>query len=231
MLMEVCGDQLTAFLKTITEPYETIAPWVCVRALLEAAALVNWLLAPDIDVQVRVRRSIALRYEELKQQRRFVKAIGQDTSAVTDRMLQVTREVAKLGYAALHDRRNRQTGLATPMPSTTDLVRIGLDEEGLYRLAAAVAHGHGWAIRHVSFRMSPNHVVPEATGPWKALEKVVNPNVILFLSLYSAKSFGMAAWRHVLHYGWDEAAIRSSLSRLFDTLGASEEVRFWQRSE
>lgn len=39
MLVEVTADQLTAFIKTISEPVETITPYTCVRSLLEAAAL------------------------------------------------------------------------------------------------------------------------------------------------------------------------------------------------
>src|SRR5687768_9940331 len=68
MLLEVAADQLTAFLKTVSEPLETIAPYTCVRSLLEAAALASWILDPTIDVRTRVSRSLALRYEGLVQQ-------------------------------------------------------------------------------------------------------------------------------------------------------------------
>lgn len=65
MLIEVSADQLMAFTKTITEPAQAIAPWTCVRAIIEASGLALWLLNPNIGVTTRVRRSFAFRYEGL----------------------------------------------------------------------------------------------------------------------------------------------------------------------
>ena len=42
-LIEFGADHLTAFVKTVTEPVETIACWTCVRSMLEACALSAWL--------------------------------------------------------------------------------------------------------------------------------------------------------------------------------------------
>ena len=64
-LIEIAADQLTAFMKVISPPYETIAPWTCVRSLLEAAALASWLVEPQLSVRDRVERSHAFRYEGL----------------------------------------------------------------------------------------------------------------------------------------------------------------------
>src|SRR5215469_13492301 len=65
LLIQIVADQLTALTKTITEPVQTIAPWTCLRALLESAALSAWLLEPDIGGKVRVQRSLAHRHEGL----------------------------------------------------------------------------------------------------------------------------------------------------------------------
>src|SRR5512143_1723492 len=37
VLIEVAADQLMAFIKTITQPAQSIAPWTCTRALIEAS--------------------------------------------------------------------------------------------------------------------------------------------------------------------------------------------------
>jgi hypothetical protein len=49
ILVEVAADQLTALVKTVTKPVETVAPYTCVRSLLEGAALACWLFDPAID--------------------------------------------------------------------------------------------------------------------------------------------------------------------------------------
>ena len=33
------------------------------------------------------------------------------------------------------------------MPSATEVIKLMLDEEVMYRILSAVAHGHNWAIR------------------------------------------------------------------------------------
>src|SRR5215217_7687430 len=48
ILVEVAADQLTALVKTLTEPVETVAPYTCVRSLLEGAALACWLFDPGL---------------------------------------------------------------------------------------------------------------------------------------------------------------------------------------
>jgi hypothetical protein len=62
MLIIVVADQAMAFSKTVTEPVQAVAPWTCIRALLEASALACWLLDPKIDAHMRVQRSFAFRY-------------------------------------------------------------------------------------------------------------------------------------------------------------------------
>jgi hypothetical protein len=63
VLIEAAADNLAAFTKTVTEPVQTIAPWICVRALMEASALASWFLDPRIDARTRVERSLAFRHE------------------------------------------------------------------------------------------------------------------------------------------------------------------------
>jgi hypothetical protein len=60
-LIEVAGDHLIAFTKTIAEPAQSIAPWTIARAILEASALSCWLLDTKIEALTRVQRSLALK--------------------------------------------------------------------------------------------------------------------------------------------------------------------------
>jgi hypothetical protein len=45
--MEAAADHLMAFADSLTEPAETVAPWTCVRGLLESAAIGIWFLNPQ----------------------------------------------------------------------------------------------------------------------------------------------------------------------------------------
>src|SRR5438067_518039 len=48
-LLESSSEHVMAFVKTITNPVETIACWTCIRSMLESSALAAWLLDPSID--------------------------------------------------------------------------------------------------------------------------------------------------------------------------------------
>lgn len=60
--MEAAADHLVSFADLLTEPSKTVAPWTCVRGLLESSAIGIWFLSPDIDVRERVARCFAFRY-------------------------------------------------------------------------------------------------------------------------------------------------------------------------
>src|SRR5208337_3079984 len=61
-LLMAC-DQLIALSRTFAEPMLTVAPWTCVRAILELTAVASWLVDPKIGVKERAERSYALRFE------------------------------------------------------------------------------------------------------------------------------------------------------------------------
>lgn len=44
ILLEVAADHLSAFVSTLQEPIQTIAPWTCARSVLETTSLSIWLL-------------------------------------------------------------------------------------------------------------------------------------------------------------------------------------------
>jgi hypothetical protein len=211
MLTEVIGDQLTAFVKTITGPVETIAPYTCVRSLLEATALGCWLLDPAIDAQARAARSIAFRYEGLLQQKKWARAAGQDPRKAESRLLTVADLAIALGYSAIHDSHGKHCGAGTRMPSVTDLIRDVLDKEPLYRLLSAVAHGHHWASQQLGFTITPSH---DAASPisgitLRGITKEANIHAMTSLVLESAVALARMTWYHGLYLGWD----RESLSR------------------
>src|SRR5271157_4043980 len=59
-LLMAC-DQVIGLSRALAEPMLTIAPWVCVRAILELTAVASWLVDPAIGAKERAARSYALR--------------------------------------------------------------------------------------------------------------------------------------------------------------------------
>jgi len=81
--MESAADHLVSFADLLTEPSKTVAPWTCVRGLLESAAIGIWFLGPDIDVRERVARCFAFRYIGFVQQIKFFQA-SNESSRIDD---------------------------------------------------------------------------------------------------------------------------------------------------
>jgi len=229
LLIEVAADQLTAFLKTTEPPFETIAPWTCVRALLEASALGCWLLQPGIPMHSRVGRSIALRYEGLQHQRKFIGSLGKDPSETVERIDFVLEQSQSMGFDPVMDRKNRRhIGAGERLPSSTDLIASQLGEEAMYRLLSAVAHGHSWAIHQLGFQFLPSaSQLPKGSPGSRYMTKGVTPLGYLYLAVGCAKGFGRVTWNQCLYAGWDETEMASMLSTLFERVGAEEHARFW----
>jgi hypothetical protein len=230
MLVEVTADQLTAFIKTVSDPVETIAPYTCVRSLLEAAALSCWILDPAIDARIRVARSLALRYEGILQQQKWARAAGEDPGKASTRLDEVAKVAQSLGYQAIKDARGQHCGAGMRMPSVTDIIRDMLDEEPLYRLLSAVAHGHHWAIHRLSFALAPSQdsISPISGANLRGVTKQANVVGFAMLVIAAAIALARTAWYHARYLGWDRSTLATLLERHFDQLGATHAVRFWR---
>lgn len=226
--VEVAGEHLTGFLKTVSEPCETTAPWVSVRALLEACALGTWLLQPELEVSERVARSIGIRYKGQDELRKLLEVgEGMDSQVAVQRLDHLEATALELGYAQLRSARDRRTGAGTRVPPTTELVREQLNEEFLYRLASAVAHSHLWAIQQVGFRLVEPAPDAPADPDFRGMAKTVRPEFFVYLAQAAAQSIGRLLWYLCLYFGWNREDWATALERLFDVLQVPDEGRFW----
>ncbi|MBL8103073.1 MAG: hypothetical protein JNM02_11115, partial [Anaerolineales bacterium] len=158
--MEAAGDHLMVFVDSISEPAKTIAPWTCVRGLLESCALAVWFLDPNIDAKTRVGRSFAFRYSGFVEQIKYfqVKKLYPQVNKVNQRIKKVENDAILLGYPRLLNKNKGICGIAQNMPSIVELIGATLDREGEYRLLSGVAHGHHWALSQVGFRISEGNL-------------------------------------------------------------------------
>ena len=63
---------------------------------------------------------------------------------------EVEQVALKLGYPPIVDKKGKRLGIGQK-PSATEVVKLMLDKEEMYRLLSAVTHGQGWAIRWIGF--------------------------------------------------------------------------------
>ncbi|HJZ12149.1 MAG TPA: hypothetical protein VJ521_08360 [Acidobacteriota bacterium] len=226
--MEAAADHLVAFADSLTEPAKTVAPWTCVRGLLESSAIGIWFLNPQIDVRERVARCFAFRYVGFVQQIKFFQAT-KELSRIQDvqqRMSNVEQDALSLGYQKLVDKKGNVNGIARRMPAITQLIGETLGEEPAYRLLSAVAHGHHWATQQTSFRVIE---APNADGnSEKALEKSVNADFVLFAASVGITSFSKVNWNLWRLYGWNLKELEQLLDATFDQLRYSTNLRFWK---
>ncbi len=226
--MEAAADHLVSFADLLTEPSKTVAPWTCVRGLLESSAIGIWFLNPHIDVRERIARCFAFRYVGFVQQIKFFQ-VSKESSRIEDvrrRMTKVEKDALSLGYPKLVDKTGNINGIAKQMPSITTLIGTTLDRESEYRLLSAVAHGHHWATQQTSFRVID---VPDARGnSEKALEKYVHADFVLFAGSVAVTSFSKVNWNLWRLYGWNLKELEDLLDTTFDQLRYSAKLRFWK---
>lgn len=235
MLIEVVADQLIACTKTISEPALTIAPWTCLRAEMESGAIASWLLDSAIDAKTRVQRSLALRYEELDQQVKFGRAIGDDINIpkALQRIDQVEQVALELGFSKVENRKGERIGIAQQMPPVTNIVKTALDEEANYRVFSAAIHGHSWALQQLSFRRVLDvdvHSAEKATDERNRpiLEKHLEPMLVAFLCLTASNVFAKTIWSKCQLFGWNLEHLGNILDTAFDSMGFVKGNRFWR---
>lgn len=221
VLIEVAADHLIALKRVLSEPVQTIAPWTSARSILESSAISAWLFDPRITIKERIQRSLAFRFEGLRQQSKFSNSIGEVSNKKIDtRIANVEQEAQNLGYDPVRNKLGKRIGIGQQMPSTTDLIGSVLNEESSYRLLSALAHAHPWALQQVSFKVSQNEKGSFA-------EKDLDVISVAFLCKLGALSFVRPVWYKTLLFGWNTAQMREVFQSGFADMPLAPEERFW----
>jgi hypothetical protein len=226
--MESAADHLIAFADLLVEPVKTIAPWTCVRRLLESCALACWFLNPDINALNRVRRSFAFRYKGFEEQLKlFRKSKNQaEIDRLEKRIQKVEKDALALGFNKLLNKKGKINGIGQLMPSITELIEATLNREVDYRLLSAVAHGHPWAIQQISFEVL--ELKKSQRNLTKGLKKTALPNFIIYIGMIAVMSFSKVLWYMWQLYGWDLNELENLLDTTYDKLNYNSKVRFWR---
>jgi hypothetical protein len=228
--MEIAADHLMAFTDTLTEPANTIAPWTCVRGLLESCSLACWFLNPIIDVKTRVGRYFAFRYIGFVQQIKLYKVgnkgQAEDVKRVEERIQKVESDALKLGYPRVVNKVGEMDGIGQKMPDITSLIGMTLDREAEYRLLSAIAHGHHWVTPQIGFRVI--EFTDSDSNIRKGLKKTLEPMFVLYAASIAVTSFAQVLWYAWQLYGWNKEEIGALLDTTYNRLNYTEKRRLWR---
>ena len=216
-LIDVAADHLIAFTKTITEPAQSIAPWTITRSVLEASALSSWLLDTKINSHERVRRSLALRYEGLSQEAKFIQSLGQTTEIVSNRIEKIELIAEELGFPKLRNKNDERIGIGQVMPNVTEIIRETLNEESYYRLYSAMAHSHHWAYTQLSYRKVDEMTLQEDNTV--LVEKHLSVDLVWWLCVKITHYFSQPIKFKCELYGYDLESIKTIIDDVFKGIG------------
>ena len=233
-LIEYSGEHLTLFVRALVEPIVPLAAWTCVRSMLESCALSAWMMDPTIGHKARVARVFAYRYESLEQQLKCGRLVsGQpiDLDGILQRIDAVEQTAIALGYSPIRNSKGKRIGIGQRMPGATEIIRIMLNEEKMYRLSSAVAHGHSWAMMQLGFKpLNPagDGATQLAGIDVHCFEKHVLVKGMAYLGLGAATAFSRPVWYLWSCMGWHLEPLAVLLDDVFDQLKAKDCTRFWR---
>lgn len=216
-LIDIAADHLIAFTKTITEPAQSIAPWTITRSVLEASALSSWLLDPKIETHERVKRSLALRYEGLSQQAKFLQSIGQSTEIIKKRIDEIELMAGELGFPKLRNKEDERTGIGKVMPNVTEIIRDTLNQESNFRLYSAMAHSHSWAYTQLSYRKVDEGISQESDTV--LFEKHLSLELVWVLCGSVARYFSQPIRYKCELFGFDLISMNTIIGDVFKSIG------------
>ncbi len=225
--LESAADHLAALDCLLRAEQYSLAPWTCWRGLLEAAATATWILDPTNTPQERVKRSLALRYSTLVEQRKMANGVN-DTAAVKridERVDGIESIAIALGYDPVVDRKGRRIGIGIQKPKILDLVESQFNFGNLYRGLSAIAHADSALVSQVGF-MNTGDATRYGTIKVRAVPKEF-PDLLL---ANAVALYVRARWMHIVLYGYDTVGAAASFEVAYNQLGLADtnEVRFWR---
>jgi hypothetical protein len=215
-LIESAADHLMLFAKAIDVPAQTLAPWTCARSVLEASAVAVWLLDPAINVDLRIGRSFGRRIQGLIEQKKLAKC-GAEAEFVEHAQTRIDSALDQVKLLRV---------IVERMPGSTEIIAKMLNEEELYRLLSAIAHGHHWALYKLGYT-SAEKIEAESMN---VAGKEFNPVAAVYAGQSAVRALSRAVWCVVRVYGFDLDSFGRIVDGFFDRMGTYPKGDlFWQR--
>ena len=177
-------------------------PWVVGRFVIENAALLWWLMEPDLDVQNRIARALTDRVRSHQEAGKVERDMGIDDPLSANRLERIRAQARSLGME-FHDppRQGWSVG-GQHRPERTDLVKMLFDAADLeggvvaYRYLTGVSHGERFALmQHMG--------TPHETDLGRLVQPQVTIEQVALLVAAVLLAVVTAVDRAVPYFGWD----------------------------
>ena len=144
----------------------------------------------------------AVHYEGLEQQVTFARTAGFSVADIDGQKLRidfVERDAQALGFKRIDDRNGKRIGIAELMPSATELIKIALDEEKMYRTLSAVAQGHIGRFGNCASEPDDEEI---GTTKTKAFKKQVSVDKTAWVAACRRPCIHTYLWNQCRYFGW-----------------------------
>ena len=209
------GHSLIALARGLEPPTPEYGTWSIVRAVLDSASLVCWILDPDIARRDRARRSLAVQIADLDAECQFLACLlgqqpGQSESFADALAMSRARRQESLAAAT-------ELGGAVPVPEPSERAHQ-LDAGFDYLMCSSILDGRPWALLHAS-------AVQAGCGE-DPVTAILTAQVQLSATWYARAIWAYARWMSRDSLG----ELQSSLEFWYDSLVLPDdtEARFWR---
>jgi hypothetical protein len=229
MLFVSAAEHLIAVKRVLTVDVLTIAPWTCLRALIESCALACWLLDPSETAEKRIGKSFAYRFKDLSQSKAIANSMGDNVGAqkAEARIEEIERAAVLRGYVPLVKSNGKRNGIGEKMPELTNLVRDMLNEETVYRMSSGIIHGNMSPLRLLGFQKSNIPQVQYGVNV-ETYEKFTSISMIKYICQKAAISFIKPTWFKSKLYGWNQAELSAIFETTANALSIDPTQCFWR---
>lgn len=211
LLLESAADYLSALHKSLTEPVETIAPWGIARTVTESSAISVWIGRPDLDVDERVRRSMAFWGYCLKKHTYLHKITAKEGAPQLSTVGKFILAAQELGYQFESDSVGLPKDINNWFPGFTNVYITELNAEVAYRTCSAQMHSMPYAAQQLSYKAIG---ISETDPDIVRAEKHFSNSGVCFVCHESAKAFIRAFSARLKAHGY----LNQTTKKVFDAV-------------
>jgi hypothetical protein len=221
-------DHLTLLSQALAVGTDPFTCCTLIRSILEPAAVAAWVVDPRINIHKRVARIYSIRYESIVEN---VKVLRCSNGIALDAIEKTKAKIDDLANDAIanglsvgRNKRGEIIWVGMAKPGATSMIADVLNDEWLYRLLSAVAHGQNWALRHIGY----SEVLEDPTDGSSLLKKREFPEAVLLVSLHGMLALSRLIWNTIGYRETDRLPFEELLENTMDRLGLTISLRFWR---
>ena len=228
-------DHLDGLVRSLAGPMLSCTPYTCARGVLEACSTAIWLLDSQITYKKRIERSLNLRLDAVRSQRRARDKVERQNLGQRDEWLNQNprhhaqrriahlRAFAKRAKVQEKCKGSRFVTFGSGLPTISDRIRMSLDAEVDYSILSSVAHANTAVLPQLS-----GSVQPADNG--LLLKPGLSPPLARWLIYRVIQWQSRAAWGYFRLFGRPLDGVIELLETTYERLDIRPERRFWTTS-